>query len=106
MTENLHDRSNARVETRRHREKRRDATIELPFNERVEVECPECGETFEMTIATCHPAETTPSWSNCSNWDCDAFLKFEWDGSGAEPETETSGPKQTGLDQFAGGASA
>ncbi|SEO72440.1 hypothetical protein SAMN05216388_1017112 [Halorientalis persicus] len=108
MPDQLHDRSDARLETRRNRERRKDATVELPFNERVTVECPGCGETFELTIATGDPAQTTPSWGGCTTWDCDAFLKFEWDGTHQDPERETEETEsaQTGLDQFAGGASA
>lgn len=98
MSGNLRNRSNPRVETRRAREKRLDGEITLPFNERVEVVCPECGEEFAVTIATCDPDGSSPSWGRCTNAACDAFLKFR-----CESAVRSSKPDQTGLDQFAGG---
>lgn len=101
MSGSLHDRSNASVETRRAREKRCDGEITLPFNERVEVACPACGEEFSVTIATGDPERSSPSWGRCTNWECDAFLKFR-----RESTVGSSAIDQTGLDQFAGGESA
>jgi len=89
---------------RRRREERTDAVIEMPFGEpHVEVECPECEESFLNTIAA--TAEYSPTFGPCPNWECDAFLKFQSDGS-EETAAEASGPEQTGLDQFSGGVSA
>ncbi|MFC6975695.1 hypothetical protein ACFQL1_15130 [Halomicroarcula sp. GCM10025709] len=91
---------NAR-KTRQRREERADATIDVPFNERVEVACPECGEAFENIILTSTPRQYTPTFRNCPTWDCDAFLKFSWDGSTAEePEGDD---QQASLAAFAGG---
>lgn len=97
----LRDRSDTSLETRRAREQRLDGTITLPFNERVEVACPQCGEEFPVTIATSTPAASSPSWGRCTDWDCDAFLKFRHEGA-----VESSKPSQTGLGQFAGGDQA
>jgi predicted RNA-binding Zn-ribbon protein involved in translation (DUF1610 family) len=94
----LDNRADASLETRRAREQRLDCEITLPFNERVEVACPECGEEFPVTIATSTPAASSPSWGRCTNWECDAFLKFRH-----EDAVESSKPSQTGLEQFAGG---
>jgi hypothetical protein len=102
--ESLQDRSDARFETRRHREKRADATVELPFNERVRVTCPECVESFATTIACGDPEAYSPTFGTCRNWECDAFLKYVSDGS--EGADESSGPAQVDISQFSGGESA
>jgi hypothetical protein len=96
---------NARAATRRRREERADHVLEVPFNERCEVTCPECGESRELLILA-DPEEGSPSFAFCSNWDCDAFLKRVWDGTGLDEETGTEKPTQTGLAQFSGGESA
>jgi len=93
----------ARAKTRRRREKRKDATLSLPFGERAEVECPECGEVFENGIYA-DPSES-PSFGNCPKWDCDVFLKYESDGTESPRETDTTA-KQSDLAAFAGGESA
>ena len=60
--------------TRRRREKRTDYVIELPFGvPSVEYTCPGCGETF---LATIHVPKDEPTFGTCSDWDCDAYLKF------------------------------
>jgi len=86
-----------RQETRRNREKRKDGTIELPFNERVEVECPVCGESFETNILT--GAGDPSSWGYCVAPDCDAFLKFRRDASEEEASSRRESD-QSGLEQF------
>ncbi|ELZ96612.1 hypothetical protein [Haloferax sulfurifontis] len=93
--------------TRIRRESRADATIEIPFNERTTVVCPECGESSTVKILTPDPETYSPSFGPCNNWDCDAFLKLSWDGTrpAREPSPENAGT-QTGLSQFAGGRSA
>lgn len=66
-------RDNARI-TRRRREERTDAVIEVPFNQsRIEVECPVCGAETTVKILL----NGSVSFCNCWNSDCDAFLKFE-----------------------------
>jgi len=97
--------ADARHETRQRREERTDAVVELPFNERVEVDCPVCGETFETTIATGNPSIHSPTFGRCTNWKCNAFLKFRSDGSEGST-TEDSEPTQMGLTQFAEGEMA
>jgi len=87
------------VDVRRVREKRADATIEIPFGERVQYKCPECGGSFETSIYGAD--RSAPSFDNCSNWDCDAFLKFVADGTGTTDDVETQ--TQANLTQFAGG---
>jgi hypothetical protein len=99
VSDTLQDRSDAAFETRRRREKRADATIEITFGEKTSYECPECG--YEERIGIYGSKDNSPSFGNCSNWDCDAFLKFVDDGD--RESDEPSG--QVGLDQFAGGAS-
>ena len=98
MSGSLRDRSDASLETRRAREKRCDGEITLPFNERVTVVCPDCGEEFSVTIATGDPEKTSPSWGRCTSSACDAFLKFR-----RESAVESSKPGQHSLEQFAGG---
>ena len=102
-SEDLQDRSDARVETRRRREERTDAVVELPYNERVRVTCPACGEPFENSISCGDIPSYSPTFGSCPNWECDAFLKFVSDGSEAEEEDDR--PAQADLSQFAGGAS-
>ena len=100
MSDELHDRSDAAFETRRVREKRADTTIEVTYDEKTPYTCPECGTEERVGIYGLDYDE--PSFGNCSNWDCDAFLKFVDDGDREAPEP----PGQVGLDQFAGGGSA
>jgi len=100
VIESLHDRSDAAVETRRVREKRADATIEVTFGERDAYTCPEC--RYEEEIGIYGAPHDEPSFGDCSNWDCDAFLKFVDDGD--RDDGDVSG--QVGLDQFAGGEGA
>lgn len=88
--------ADARAQLRRKREERADAVIELPFNERVEVDCPVCGES--QSVAIYAPPARSPSWTSCWNWDCDAFLKLQSDGTEATTEPQDV---QTGLDRFA-----
>ena len=104
--ETLNDRSDAHFETRRHRERRADGTVELPFNERVIVECPACGESFENSINCGDPTAYSPTFGNCPNWECEAFLKFVSDGSEGAVDGTDSGPAQVDLWQFSGGESA
>ncbi|WP_152415912.1 hypothetical protein [Halovivax asiaticus] len=64
--------------TRRRREKRTDFVIELSFGEPlVSYSCPGCGTE---ALATLLVPTDEPTFGNCSNWDCDAFLKFIHDG--------------------------
>jgi len=86
-----------RHRTRVRRERRADAEIEVPVGERVERECPECGECFEVLVAG---SDDGPSFDSCSNWDCDAFLAFQHQ---QREINRDSGPAQTALGQFAGG---
>ncbi|CCQ34330.1 hypothetical protein [Halorhabdus tiamatea] len=86
----------ARALTRRRREERVDAVIELPFGERVTVACPVCGKSKDVGIYV--PPAKSPSWTSCWNWDCDAFLKLQSDGTEASMDPEDV---QTGLDRFA-----
>jgi len=74
-----------RVQLRRTREKRVDHTHEIPFGERVEVECPDCGTETAVGIYGDHDV----SYGNCWEWDCDTFHKFERDRA-AEPTAEES----------------
>lgn len=94
-----------RAKMRRRREKRKDAVIELPFGKPVEVTCPECGETFETGIYA-DPEDYSPTFDNCPNWDCDAFLKFASDGSEEKATVESSEPTQADLGHFSGGVSS
>jgi len=97
----------SRSETRKNREERKDGTVELPFNTRVEVECPVCGECFETTHLT-GAADISISWGYCVAAECDTFLKFRRDRD-AEEEEETPARRksnQAGLTQFTGGESA
>jgi len=80
-----------RAKTRRRREKQATATIEVTFGEKTPYECPGCGHETAIGIYT--TAYDEPSFLNCSNWDCDAFLKFVDDGDrsvspGEETETQ------------------
>lgn len=71
-----------RARTRQRREKRVDGVVSFPFNTpHVEVACPECGETFEITVATNDPAGYSPTFGRCSVAGCDAFLKFRHTGA-------------------------
>lgn len=91
---------NAKSLTRRRREKRTDHVIQIPFQEaHVEYECPECGESFRATLMV---PKDEPSFHNCSNWDCDAFLKFIDEGRDAR---RSAGQNQS-LEAFASGAIA
>lgn len=83
--------------TRQRREERADAAIEVPANDRAEITCPECGVSTTALFAG--GSELFPSFSNCWSWDCDAFLKFVWDGSDGRDD----GPEQVDLAAFAGG---
>lgn len=71
-----------KVELTRRRAERSDGTIDLPFNEAlVEVECPECGESFLCSIACSDPADYSPTFGTCAaSPGCDAFLRFRHDG--------------------------
>ena len=69
----------ARQRTRRRREERADATIRVPVNDHAEVSCPECG--VSTTVIFAGDSEMFPSFGTCWNWDCEAFLKFAWDGT-------------------------
>lgn len=100
MSDTLQDRSDAAFETRRRREQRADATIEVTFDEKSAYECPECGD--EERIGIYGRDYDEPSFLPCSNWGCDAFLKFVDDGEREDPAP--SG--QVALGQFAGGDSA
>ena len=102
-TDRLRTAADARHTTRQNRERRTDAVLELPFNERVAVVCPVCGESFETCILTSDPAGYSPTFGRCSTWDCEAFLKFRYDGSGASVDQPVE--EQTALEQFAGGRS-
>lgn len=102
--ENHRTAADARRVTRRRREERTDAVIDLPFNERADVECPSCGESFEKLVAVGDPAAYSPTFGRCSNWECDAFLKFRHDGS-QETVSDDPQPAQIGLTQFTGGES-
>lgn len=93
-----------RVLTRRRREKRCAGEIEMPFNERVTIECPACGETFQCTIATADPEGFSPSFGTCPNWDCDELIKYCSDGT--ESDATSVEPVQAGLAAFGGGADA
>jgi len=88
--------ADARAQLRREREAKTDAVIELPFNERVEVDCPVCGASKAVAIYV--PTAKSPEFGSCWNWDCDAFLKFQTDGTEATTEPQEV---QTGLDRFA-----
>jgi len=69
--------TDARALTRQRRERRADGVVTLPFGvPHVEVECPECGEAFQVTIATSDPAAYSPTFGRCSSWECEAFLKY------------------------------
>ena len=88
--------TDARALTRQRRERRTDAVIDLPFNEpHVEVTCPECRETFEVTIACGSPAEYSPTFSPCSTWECDAFLKYRHEASEDDAEAVQATGQQT-----------
>lgn len=87
-----------RAKTRRRREKQATATIEVTFGEKTPYQCPECGH--ETAIGIFGSDFDEPSFLNCKNWDCDAFLKFVDDGD-REPE-EPSG--QAALSAFAEGS--
>jgi hypothetical protein len=100
VSDTLQDRPDAAFETRRHREQRAAATIEVTYEEKTPYTCPECGEEERIGIYGLDYDE--PTFGNCSNWDCDAFLKFVDDGDREKPEP--SG--QVGLEQFVGGGSA
>jgi hypothetical protein len=67
--------------TRRRREQRADYVVEIPFGQPfAEFTCPECGGEFHATL---HVPKDEPTFGNCSNWDCDAFLKFINEGTDA-----------------------
>jgi hypothetical protein len=87
-----------RAKTRRRREKRATATIEVTFGEKTPYECPECGHETKIGIYGAEFDE--PSFLPCSAWDCDAFLKFVDDG---DRSSEAAGG-QANLAQFAGGS--
>jgi len=103
VTDTLQDRSDVAFETRRHREKRATATIEVTFGEKTPYECPECGHETRIGIYGADYDE--PSFLNCKNWDCDAFLKFVDDGDRADPESEPA-DVQADLTAFVGGEAA
>lgn len=72
----------AKTLTRRRREKRTDYVVEIPFGEpHVEYTCPGCGGEFHATM---HVPKDEPSFGTCSDWDCDAFLKFIHDGDDSD----------------------
>lgn len=50
MNDTLQDRSDAAVETRRRREQRADATVEVTYDETSAYECPECGDEERIGI--------------------------------------------------------
>lgn len=65
--------------TRRRRERRTDHVIEISFGEPLEeYTCPECEGEFQATL---HVPTDEPTFSNCSDWHCDAFLKFVHEGN-------------------------
>ena len=100
MSDSLQDRSDSRLETRRAREKRRDGEVSMPFNERVDVACPVCGEQYS-TLILADPATASPSWGTCPRFECDAFLKYCH-----EREVDASVEGQSDLDEFGGGEEA
>jgi len=100
VSDTLQDRSDAAFETRRVREKRKDATVEVTYDEKTPYTCPECG--CESVTGIYGLDYDEPSFDNCPNWDCDAFLKFVDDGD----REEASPSGQVGLEQFSGGGSA
>jgi hypothetical protein len=101
LSDDLRTASDARALTRRRREARSDATIEHPANERAEVECPACGTSTEVTVLG-DPHTAFPSFGDCWNWDCHAFLKFVWNGvDGADDNRDEAG--QARLTAFGGG---
>ncbi|WP_092907584.1 hypothetical protein [Halostagnicola kamekurae] len=109
MTESLESTiaMDARLLTRRRREQRIDHVLEVNMHERADLDCPACGH--EWTAGYHGPIESmSPSFSPCSDWDCDAYLKVVHDGSDPEPdpvsEAEHEDPDQTALGQFDGGA--
>jgi hypothetical protein len=60
---------------RQRREARVDHDHDIPFGERVTVECPDCDETTEIGIYGCE----SPSYGPCWSWDCEAYHKFRRD---------------------------
>jgi hypothetical protein len=103
----LEDRSDSSVETARRRAERADHHVEVPANERTRVECPGCECIFKNSIVCGDPKSYFPTYGTCTNWECDAFLQFRWNGEdGAVSDEEDDEPAQTGLDAFAGGESA
>jgi hypothetical protein len=94
--------TDAAVATHRRREDRCEGVIEQPFNERTAVTCPACGVSFESTICTSDPAGYSPSFGTCPAWDCDALVKFRWDGTGPASASDDT-DRQVDLSAFAGG---
>lgn len=83
-----------RVALQRRREARVDHVHEIPFNERAEITCPDCGEATMVGIY----GETGRSYDSCWTWDCDAFHKFERDRDAeTTAEAESTGTTQTKL---------
>jgi len=83
-----------RVALRRRRQNRTDQVHEIPFNERAEVTCEDCGETTTVGIY----GATEPSYDSCWTWDCDAYHKFERDHEAeADGEPEAAETRQTKL---------
>ena len=74
MSGSLGDGSN-REKTRRRREERTDHVHDIPFNQEVDVQCPDCGETIEVGIY----GATERSYGSCWGLDCDAYHKFRRD---------------------------
>ena len=80
------DDESGRVALQRRREARVDHVHEIPFNEEVEVTCPECGETITIGIH----GESERSYGSCWTWDCDAYHKFHRDRDAETDDAEQS----------------
>jgi hypothetical protein len=103
VNDHLRTAADARALTRRRREARADHELAHPANERVELTCPACGATTESLVACGDPETAFPSFGSCWSWDCDAYLKFVWNGEDGREGNDQTGASQARLTAFESG---
>jgi hypothetical protein len=83
-----------RVALQRRHNKRTDHVHDIPFGERAEVTCPDCGESITVGI---YGNTTACSYSRCWTWNCDAYHKLRRDRDAETDDEQSNKTVQTKL---------